>query len=250
MNYFDQVYLKRMNKDGKNQQERIKTREEKEFDLLILQKTKYKSFIIQINEQSSDIQCSLQPDKNNESKILFKLMTSNSAAALKTGDILHIYQQVKDTKKEDIWIVLHVENDITKGYRLYTVLCLDEILNITDEHGNTIYSVPVKMVNSSQNWVSDTFQFSKTSYGYREPQGNRMFITQDFNFLKKGIYLNFKERGWEIVGIDNISINNVGYYTITERNVIPLEPIASDEIPISEEENFFLINTGDRYGVK
>lgn len=84
-------------------------------------------------------------------------MTSNSAAALKTGDILHIYQQVKDTKKEDIWIVLHVENDITKGYRLYTVLCLDEILNITDEHGNTIYSVPVKMVNSSQNWVSDTF---------------------------------------------------------------------------------------------
>ena len=50
MSYFDQVYLKRMNKDGKNQQERIKTREEKEFDLLILQKTKYKSYIIQINE--------------------------------------------------------------------------------------------------------------------------------------------------------------------------------------------------------
>ena len=34
MSYFTEVYLKRMNIDGHNQQERTKTRKEKEFDKL------------------------------------------------------------------------------------------------------------------------------------------------------------------------------------------------------------------------
>lgn len=250
MSYYDEVYLKRMNKDGRNQQERIKTREEKEFDLIIMKKTKYMAYVISVNGKPARVQCSLQPNKNNEKNLLFKLMTSNSAASLKTGDILHIYQEVKETNKEDVWIVLHAENDITKGYRVYTVLCLDEVLNITDEHGNTIHSVPIKIVNANQKWVTDTFQLSKTTFGYREPQDGRTFITADFDFLKKGIYINHKEKGWEIVGIDNLSIKNVGYFSIAERIVQPLEPTVSDEIPISYDENFLLMNAGDRYGVE
>jgi len=34
--------------------------------------------------------------------------------------------------------------------------------------------------------------------------------------LKKGIYFNYKDRGWEIVGIDNISIEGVAYVSIAE----------------------------------
>lgn len=45
MSYFDEVYLKRMNKDGKTIQERVKTRKEKEFDSLFLKRTKYQSII-------------------------------------------------------------------------------------------------------------------------------------------------------------------------------------------------------------
>jgi hypothetical protein len=41
MSYFDEVYLKRMNREGQNQQERVKTRKEKEFDRLFLKKTEY-----------------------------------------------------------------------------------------------------------------------------------------------------------------------------------------------------------------
>ena len=36
MSYFEDVYLKRMNKEGVTQQERIKTRKEKEFDKYLL----------------------------------------------------------------------------------------------------------------------------------------------------------------------------------------------------------------------
>ena len=65
MSYFDEVYLKRMNKDGETRQERVKTRKEKEFNMLFLKKTEYQANIYQINEEESNIICSLQPNKCN-----------------------------------------------------------------------------------------------------------------------------------------------------------------------------------------
>lgn len=250
MSYLDEVYLKRMNIDGKTQQERIKRREEKEFDNIILKRTKYKSFIVQIDDMAAQVLCSLQPNKNNEKKILSNLMISNSEDSLSTGNILKIKQIIHEKEQINTWLILHKEEDLTKGYQVYNVICLDSILNITDEHGNTVYSVPVKFINASQNWILDLFQFSKTSYGYREPQSNRSFITKDFDFLCKDQYFNYKEKGWKIMGVDNISIDNVGYYTISEVNVQPYEPTASDDILISSNKNFFLNNLGDRYGTK
>ena len=49
MSYFEDVYLKRMNVDGNTQQERTKTRKEKEFDKLFLKKTMYQSKIYKVN---------------------------------------------------------------------------------------------------------------------------------------------------------------------------------------------------------
>ena len=63
MSYFDDCYLKRMNANGKNRQERIKTRKEHEFDRLFLKQTEYRAQIYEVNKQSCDIICSLQPNK-------------------------------------------------------------------------------------------------------------------------------------------------------------------------------------------
>jgi hypothetical protein len=41
---------------------------------------------------------------------------STGAAALKTGDILHIFQKIKEKERDDLWLVLFVEKNITKGY--------------------------------------------------------------------------------------------------------------------------------------
>jgi hypothetical protein len=51
MSYFDEVYLKRMNLDGKTRQERIKTRKEKEFDKIFLEQSEYKSLLYQVNDE-------------------------------------------------------------------------------------------------------------------------------------------------------------------------------------------------------
>lgn len=238
MSYFDEVYLKRMNREGNNQQERVKTRKEKEFDKLFLKKTEYQVRLYGVNgEQRNDI-CSLQPNKWNESNLIGNLLMSTHAAPLKTGDILNIKQKIKEVEYDKVWLVLFVEENITKGYQLFKCICLDEEINITNEYGDTLQVVPVKFINASASFIQDTF--SMEGIGYREPHWNRGFITADRDFLKKGIYFNYKERGWEIYGKDNISIDNVSYVSISQKLLREEEPVSSRDIIVSEDENFFL----------
>lgn len=242
MSYFDEVYVKRMNIDGRTQQERTKTRKEKEFDKLFLKKTMYQSVIYQVNERSTNFFGSLQPNKWNESELISNLLVSTKLPKLKTGDILKIRQKIKEMELNKIWLIIFVEDNLSNGYQTYKVICLDSEINITDEYGNTKYLVPVKFVSSTSQLVKDYFSFSGTTKGYREPDKDSRMITRDFDFLIKDVYFNYKERGWEISGKDNISIENVAYISISERLVHAAEPISSKDLPVSEDDNFFLIN--------
>lgn len=241
--YFEDVYLKRINLNGNNQQDRVKTRKEKEFDKLFLKKTEYLAKIYKINDESCEIACSLQPNKWNENNLVSNLLISTSARELQTGDILQISQKIKEKENDLIWLVFFVEKNLTKGYQLFKVICLDSVVSLADEHGTTKYSFPVKFVSATSQFVIDQFVHSATQLGYREPQGNRFFITKDFDFLQKSSYFNYKEKGWEISGIDNISIDNVAYVTISEKLVVPPEPISSGDITVGWDKNFFLNGT-------
>ena len=84
------------------------------------------------------------------------------------------------------------------------------------------------------------------SYGavtYREPLAHRRFITKDYDFLEKTMYFDYKGRGWKISGKDNVSIDGVVYACIEEVLVREPEPNTSKEIPVGEDDNFFLINS-------
>lgn len=116
MSYLDEVYLKRINKDGTNRQDRIKTKKEKEFDRLFLRDTEYLVTLYGINGEGVSIKGSLQPNKWNESNLIGNLLISTSVAPLQTGDLLNIRQQIKDKVIDKLWIVLFVEENITKGY--------------------------------------------------------------------------------------------------------------------------------------
>ena len=239
MSYFNDCYLKRMNKNGRNRQERIKTRKEHEFDRLFLQQSEYRAQIYEVNKEKSDIVCSLQPSKWNENSLLSNLLVSTSVEPFVTGDILRIKMKIKDQVDDRIWLVFFVEKNITKGYQVFKLICLDEEINITDEYGMTLFTIPVKFINASATFVVDNFNFK--GIGYREPNANRGFITHDFDFLKKGTYFEQKERGWQITGKENLSIPNVSYTFIGEWLKREEEPISSKDIPVGLDDNFFLL---------
>lgn len=238
--YYEDVYLKRINKGGNTRQDRIKTKKEREFDLLFLKQSKYRVTLTQINDGETKIIGSLQPNKMNESNLIENLLLSTSAPSLKTGDIVQIKHQVKDSVQEKFYLVIFVEENLTKGYQLFKVICLDTNINITDEYGTSKYVTPAKFTNASQAFSQDSITRSIKEYGYREPQTSRIIITKDNDELKKGTYFEFKDRGWEIVGKDNISIDNVAYLFISERLRQPEEPLSSQDLLVGENDNFFL----------
>ena len=84
MSYFEDVYLKRMNLHGNTQQERVQYRKEKEFNDLFLRKTQWQANIYQIDDEESDIVCSLQPNKWNESELIYNILISTKNSPLKT----------------------------------------------------------------------------------------------------------------------------------------------------------------------
>ena len=240
-NYFENVYLKRMNIDGDTQQDRVKTRKEKEFDLLFLKKTEYQAVLELVNDdEPRNEYVSLQPNQWNEKSIISNLLVSTHSKPLKTGDILLIKQKIKDFEQEKQWLVIFVEENLTKGYWLYKIICLDTTINLTDEYGTSKYVFPAKITNASTTFNVDTFIHSATQLGYREPFSTRIVITKDFSFLKKAMYFDYKERGFEIASIDNLSVDGVAYMTISERLITEPEPLSSKDIMIGEDQNFFL----------
>lgn len=242
MSYFTDVYLKRLNKDGNTQQERVKTRKENEFNRIFLKKTEYQANIYQIDGEESNIICSLQPNKWNESQLISNILISTKNSQLKTGMILKIFQKIKDIEYDKFWLILFCQEDITKGYYLYKAICLDNMINITNEYGDTLYSVPVKFINASTSLVKDYFSFTAITNGYREPERDIKMITKNFDFLKKEVYFEYKNKGFKIGGKDDISIKDVAYVSLNERLKEEVEPRSSEKILVSEEENFFLNN--------
>ncbi|MBR4890103.1 MAG: hypothetical protein IKU15_02150 [Clostridia bacterium] len=63
------------------------------------------------------------------------------------------------------------------------------------------------------------------------------------------MYFDYKDRGWEIVGKDNLSIEGVALVSIAEYLKSAPEPETSKDIIVSEDENFFLNALNKRKGV-
>ena len=239
-NYFNDVYLKRLNRGGTTRQDRIKTRKEVEFDRLFMKRTEYLVTLYQVNDEQVDVQASLQPNKWNESNLIGNLLMSTSAAPLKTGDILYIKQKIKDKEWDKIWIIIYKEDNLTKGHQSYKIICLDSEINLIDEYGTTRYSAPAKYTNNAQSFMQDTNIRNAHELGYEEPFTTNIILTQDNPELMKGSYFNFMGRGWQIVGKNNIAIPNVAYLYISERLVRDNEPLSSEDILVGEDDNFFL----------
>lgn len=243
MSYYDEVYLKRVNRDGNTRQERIQTRKELEFDRIFVQHSQYQGVIHQLNNDNAQILVSLQPNKWNESMLISNLLTSTKAPRLKTGDIVRVFQKIKEIEYDKLWLVIFCEENIGKGYFAYKTICLDSEINFCDEYGNTDKLIPVKFVNASATFVKDYFSFVDAVEGYREPFRQTRFITSSQFDLKKDSYFEYKNKGFEISGIDDISIDGVSYISIGEHLLDKIEPKSSEKIPVGNDDNFFLINT-------
>lgn len=201
MDFFDN-YLKRLDQDGSNFQERVISRREKKF-ARFLNRSIYRSTEI-VLEDNTKITGSLQPTKDSEKTCLYTLLTLKEVN-LQSGQLITVHGTT--------WIITHKTLDRTLGHNTYTLMLLPTILTIINGEENI--SFPGRITNDSAAMIEDFFStMTGTTRQYREPDRNIKVICKNYNFLKKDLKFVIEGDTYKIEGINKTAVPGCVYLTL------------------------------------
>ena len=143
MTYFEDVYLKRINRFGKNIQERIQGKKEYDFNFF-KEKSPNKVNVYENNNLISD---GVLQNKTNSEKEVIDYLLVDKDIDFPDGTILETEQFV-DLKKQK-WLIFHLDEYVSIGYNRYQLVELDRTIEWIDD--GIIYSEDVHFTGSGAN---------------------------------------------------------------------------------------------------
>lgn len=228
MGYYDEIYLKRLNRYGLDYQSRIKNQREKLFENYLL-KSVYR---VDFEFNNEIIAGSLERYKQDDTQTLQYLLTKLDVI-IPSGTIIEI---INDNGIKNRWMIYWLEEIKTSGYNRYIVLKMTHFIKWTDRNGNLQESWAY-MYGQENNMLKDELKSrSRSNVLYNENLKSSFFILPLNEFLRKDDYLeigegSLKECYW-VTGYDIQSTPGVEYVTIDpvyERDKSPApEPLPED----------------------
>lgn len=233
MDYFEDIYLKRLNRFGHRQQSRVQGEREHEFEML-LKKSAYRvDFFYDGIEQPG----TLERYKQDETQTLQYLLTRR-CLVMPHGTIIKT-RNLKGKKK--VWLILYLEEIKASGYNRYLVLELASLITID---GEEFYG---RLIGPGRGFMRDTIESNARQSIYLEDFNSFLLITAKTPLIKKDTYLtvgkDWEKTGFRVTGFDIFTNPNVEYVT--------LDPMyTKDENPVPEkteddsDEDFYWLNGG------
>lgn len=212
MNYYKNVYLRRVNRFGRNLQERIINKKEYDFHNFVKKSPNRVTVFI----QDYQFEGVLQTKTYDEIETIDYFLTYKSIP-ISNGAILKI-QSINEIDQYSYWIIVAKDNFTSAGYNRYTVIKLDrEIRWITSE--GLIYKALAHISGSgsggtNRRLVSAT-KIVNESVVYM-PNQVLTVTMQDHEEIKRGIRINIGSQVWKISGFDNITNEGVSYVTLEQ----------------------------------
>jgi len=211
MSYFDEVYLKRVNKFGTDLQQRVQNSKEREFEIF-LSKSPNKVKVFKDNEEFTGV---LQNKSSSEKEVTSYLLTSLSNN-WDNGTIVRTEQLSNDLEQK--WLVMHDDTYVSIGYSRYQVLELDMPISWIDN--GIAYSELVHFSGSGAN-LRDKAVTSKFSIQFNislayKPNRILSLIMKTNSHIKKGIRILIEDEVWKVTGLDKVSVPGVSYVTLEE----------------------------------
>lgn len=240
MNYFENVYKKRVNRYGLDYQSRVQREREELFDLYLL-KTIYRVDFL-FNEE--EIAGSLEKYKQDETQTLQYLLTKTNIN-IPNGTILMIPD--KD-KIEQPWMIYYLENIKASGYNKYIVLKMTHYLKWTARDGSRQESWAY-MYGQEDNMLKDEIRSrSRMDTIYAENLKMSFFVMPVTEKIRKDDYIEIGEGGlkeqYKVTGYDIQSTPGVEYVTVDPTYSYDLTPAPDQQLGDSNEE-FFWLNRGE-----
>lgn len=223
MSYYEDVYLKRLNRYGLDYQTRTQGARERVFEDL-LRKSIYRVDFLYKDEIVPGL---LEKYKQDETQTLQYLLTRIDTE-LPTGTILDIpnknykYGDAATDENHTSWLVYYLENMKASGYNRYILLKTTHTLRWKGAEDGVIRSAKAYFYGPENSSIKDTLE-SSSNFIYNEDSNNSFFITTINENINKDDYIEVvvktldgteMVRAYRVTGYDFISTPGIEYVTV------------------------------------
>ena len=234
--YYEDVYLKRLNRYGTDYQSRIQAQREREFEGKLL-KSVYRVDFEYDNEMHPG---TLETYKQDETQTLQYLLTRVSLN-LPSGTILMIPD--KDLVLQP-WFVFWLESIKASGYNRYIVLKMTHQITWRDRDGNMQTSW-CYLHGSSDSALKETLKAVGAMYA--ENDNNRFVIMPLNENIRKEDYIEVGEgklkEAYRVTGYDIHTTPGVEYVTLNPMYIKDQTPVPEAK-PDDKDEDYYWLNGG------
>lgn len=238
MSYFEDIYLKRLNRYGLNYQSRIQTQREKSFEQL-LTKSVYRVDFEYNGEQPG----LLERYKQDETETRAYLLTRVSLN-IPNGTILYLPN--KDLELVP-WMIYWLENIKASGYNRYVILKMTH--TITWQRGKEEFSTLAYFYGQEDNMLKDEIRSrSRMDTIYAENLKLSFMVIPTNGDLKKDDYFEIGEgdlmEAYRVTGYDRQSTPGVEYVSIDPIYLYD-HSLPPKQKPEDNPNDFYWLNGGD-----
>lgn len=252
-NYYEDVYVNRLNRYGNDYQSRILGQRQKVFEQF-LEKSIYR---VDFEYNGEMHPASLEPYKQNETKTLQCLLT-RLELKIPAGTILEIPKLQLDFEEPEYeyWMIYWLENKQTSGYNRYIVLRLSHIINWTDRDG-VQRSMRGYFYGQEDNMLKDELKSRSRNHALYNEDLKLDFIIIPFNsHIRKDDYFevvtgiddNTLTQAFVVTGHDVISTPGVEYVSVDPQYVRDNTPAPEYTPGQDSQETYYWLNGGDTDG--
>lgn len=239
-NYYEDIYLKRLNRYGYDYQSRIQGQRERVFEDKLL-KSVYR---VDFEYEGEMHPATLERYKQDETQLMQYLLTRVSLN-LPNGTVLMIPD--KDDKEQP-WLVYWLESIKASGYNRYIVLKMTHFITWYDREKN-LRSSWCYMYGQEDNMLKDELKSrSRSSALYTENLKSSFFILPTTEYIRKDDYLEIGEgklkEAYRVTGYDIQSTPGVEYVTVDPIYLYDNSP-APEKKPEDDPDDFYWLQGGE-----
>ena len=237
MSYYEDVYLRRLNRYGNDYQSRIQGQREREFEGKLL-KSVYRVDFEYDNEMHA---ATLEVYKQDQTQTLQYLLTRVSLN-LPSGTILMIPDKDSELKP---WMIFWLETVKAAGYNRYVVLKMTHYITWRDRNGNE-QETWCYCHGSGDSALKETIKASGAVY--LEDSNTRFAVMPLNENLKKDDYIEVGEgalkEAFRVTGYDIHSTEGVEYVSLDPMYIKDQTP-APEQKPEDNSDDYFWLNGGE-----
>ena len=238
-NYYEDVYLKRLNRYGYDYQSRVQAQRERDFENKLM-KSVYR---IDFEYDDDTHPGCLERYKQDETELMQYLLTRVSLN-IPNGTILMLPDKDQVLRP---WMIYWLESIKASGYNRYIILKMTHYITWRDRDG-FVQNSWCYMYGQQDNMIKDEIRSrSRMDVLYTENLKMSFFVLPTNKYLRKDDYLEIGEgelkEAYRVVGYDIQSTPGVEYVTIDPVYIRDLTPAPEQDLK-DDPADYYWLNGG------